>query len=287
MPEGYSTIIDCLTLSRHLTDPQWRVMDCRFDLFKPAAGREEFSKAHIPGAQHVDLDRDLAGPVTATSGRHPLPDVDDFIRCIQRWGIGPETQVIVHDGQNNALAVRLWWMLRWLGHTRVAVLDGGFQAWQVSGYPLTTTQQHYSPTGYTPQADDSQWLNVTAVEKGMANDDLILIDARDPGRFAGTADDPFDKIAGHIPGALNMPFMKNLDAEGKFLPPDVIRQQFLNSVQNINHNKVVHSCGSGITACHNILAMEIAGLGHSYLYPGSWSEWITNPDRLTIKEKDA
>lgn len=287
MSDSYTTLVDSQILAAHLDDPAWRIMDCRFDLFKPAAGLADYQAGHIPGALYADLDRDLAGPVTSCTGRHPLPDEADFIRTLESWGIRPDTQVVVHDGLNGALAVRLWWMLRWVGHKRVALLDGGFKTWQDEGRPQEVTVITYPVSQYSANVNDSLWLSVEEVEQGLKNNQIVIIDARDEGRYSGKDDDPFDKVAGHIPNAHNIPFMGNLDSNGKFLTPERLRQRFLQTVTNNPKKLLVHSCGSGITACHNILAMEIAGLGGNLLYPGSWSEWITDQSRQVISEKGA
>ncbi|MDH5180931.1 MAG: sulfurtransferase [Gammaproteobacteria bacterium] len=286
MTDYYSTIIDSNTLAGHLNRPDWRVIDCRFDLFKPSAGLAAYQAGHIPGALYANLNQDLSGPVTPTSGRHPLPDVEVFVQKLGEWGITPTTQVVVYDGQTGALAARLWWMLRWVGHRHVAVLDGGLQDWQSQTRPLETASCTYPATVYPAHIDDACRLSVDEVENGLANSGIVLIDARDPGRFAGTADEPLDKMAGHIPGSVNLPFMDNLDKNGKFKTADQLRRRFSQIVTQYPEKKSVHSCGSGVTACHNILAMEIAELDAGYLFPGSWSEWITDPARGVASEKE-
>lgn len=280
----YSTLISVAELAEQLERPDWRIFDCRFDLAKPEAGRIWFNESHIPGAQFADLDRDLAVPKTAITGRHPLPASADFQHKLAAWGVTPQTQVVVYDQLGGSLAARLWWMLRyWLGHAAVAVLDGGFPAWQAAGRPLSQTQRQASPSVYSAAPDETQWRSSAAVAelvRGGAGGRLL--DARTAARFAGR-EEPIDPIAGHIPGSRNWPLQNNLAANGCFLPAKRLREQFLGVLGDTAPEQVVHLCGSGVTACHNLLAMDSAGLSGSKLYVGSWSEWIAlHPDWIAV-----
>lgn len=276
----YTTIVDAATLKRFLKDPQWVVVDCRFDLANPKAGREAYVDGHIPGARYANLNTDLSAPVTSRTGRHPLPDPNILAAKLGQWGIDRQTQVIAYDGSNGATAARLWWLLRWLGHGSVAVLDGGLKAWTAAGYPLEQSIPAMQPRHFVPKLHPEMALEVMAIEQGLANNTITLLDARGPARYAGETD-PYDPVAGHIPGAVNLPFEGNLNPDGQFLPAGQLRSRFTGVVTA--PNVTVHMCGSGVTACHNMLAMEIAGLRGSRLYPGSWSEWIRDPARIVKK----
>ena len=286
MAVTYNTLVDVDILAQHLDSPDWRIMDCRFDLADKAAGWWAYQSGHIPNALYAHLEEDLSGPVTKQSGRHPLPDAADLASRFAAWGIGPNTQLVVYDGRPGALASRLWWLSRWLGHEAVAVLNGGFAAWCEAGLPVSQAIPQVSPKEFTARVNDALWLSTEAVQTQLARGEIRLIDARDEARFKGMVE-LLDRVAGHIPGSVNMPFEKNLDASGKFLTPEKLQANFSQTVADFTINNVVHSCGSGVTACHNILAMEIIGLTGSRLYPGSWSEWITDPNRPVSTEKDA
>lgn len=282
----HNTIIDAATLQRAIKDPHWIVVDCRFDLADPKAGRLAYVQAHIPGARFADANKDLSAPVTSKTGRHPLPSPDILAAKLGQWGIDRQHQVVAYDASNGAFAARLWWLLRWLGHEAVAVLEGGWQAWQAAGLP----QEHNIPVmtarHFVPRVQDGLALSVEAIQHGLATQTITLIDARSPVRYAGEAE-PIDSVAGHIPSAINLPYEGNLDTMGRFLSAGQLRERFtaFASAQSASH--VVHMCGSGITACHNLLAMEIAGLRGSKLYPGSWSEWIRDHTRNVKKGYDA
>lgn len=280
----HNTIIDIDTLKRSLKDPHWVIVDCRFDLMNPKAGRLAYVDAHIPGARYADLNKDLSSPVTSRSGRHPLPNPNILAAKLGQWGIDRQTQVIAYDAGNNAMAVRLWWLLRWLGHDNVAVLDGGWQAWTSAGYPTELEFPAMQPRQFVPKLRETLAVEVEAVSKGLADSSMTLLDARGPARYAGETE-PIDPVAGHIPGAVNMPFEGNLDTQGKFLSPERLAERFTSI--GVNPERVVHMCGSGVTACHNLLAMELAGLRGSRLYAGSWSEWIRDPNRIVKKGYDA
>ena len=274
----YDTLIDVTTLHAHLNDPHWVVVDCRFNLMDAEAGRRGYRESHLPGARYAHLDEDLSSPITPTTGRHPLPDPAQLARKLSDWGIGPETQVVAYDDMGGMLAAaRLWWLLRWLGHTTAAVLDGGFPAWQRAGLPLTTEPPTVvQPVAFTGQPDDRLWLTTAQVLALPA--ETVVLDARTATRFRGEME-PIDPVAGHIPGAINLPTEGHLTAAGHFLPHAELRAQFAAALGERSPTTVVHSCGSGVTACHNLLAMETAGLHGSRLYAGSWSEWIRDPGR--------
>jgi thiosulfate/3-mercaptopyruvate sulfurtransferase len=273
----YTTLIEPAQLSARLSDPDVAVIDCRHELSKPAWGAEAYAAGHIPNALHASLDRDLSGPVGPATGRHPLPTVDAFATTLGGWGIDGSVQVVAYDQGPGAYAARLWWMLRWVGHSRIAVLNGGFAAWQEAGLLVTREPGVRAPRRFLPRPADSVSVTAAQLEQGLARGDVKLIDARGADRFAGE-NETIDPIAGHVPGARNRPFTANLDASGRFLSPDALRRGFA-SVASDDASDVVSMCGSGVTACHNLLAMEIAGLTGARLYPGSWSEWIRDPRR--------
>jgi len=257
------------------------ILDASFDLADTAAGERSYREGHIPGARYVHLDDDLSAPKTGRNGRHPLPGREAFAARAGTWGIAPATQVVVYDRQQAMFAARPWWMLRWLGHAAVAVLDGGLAAWQSAGGTLesgtdTAPPQPPYPLGepLVPSLDADQ----LAARLGQVR----LIDARAPERFRGEVE-PLDAQAGHIPGAANRFFKDNLAADGRFKSPQQLRAEFEPLTAGQSADAVVHQCGSGATACHNILAMEVAGLGVGTLYPGSWSEWSADPSRPVAK----
>jgi thiosulfate/3-mercaptopyruvate sulfurtransferase len=270
----YQTLMDCKTLSLHLGDPDWVVVDCRFDLMQPCAGHDAYIQGHIPGAVYADLNKDLSAPVTAVSGRHPLPDPAVFAQQLGRWGISTRSQVVVYDAGNGAYAVRLWWMLRWLGHQAVALLDGGLAGWKALGLSLSSALPQPVPSRFETRVCADAQLTIAQVRTGLREDAICIVDARTAARYAGKVE-PIDPVAGHIPGAVNYPFEANLDASGRFLNATQLRSRF--SSLKIQPQRIVHMCGSGVTACHNLLAMELAGLSGSKLYAGSWSEWVRDP----------
>lgn len=274
----FRTLIDAVTLNAHLALPNWRVIDCRFDLQQPEKGGAAWREEHVPGAVYAHLERDLTGPVTATSGRHPLPDPDRLAKRLGEWGIDAGTQVVIHDSSGGAMAARLWWLLRWLGHESVAVLDGGWQAWKAQGFATDAAVPVIRKVMFPRRASLAGCIESNDVLAAVnGNADWRTIDARSVERFRGEIE-PIDSVAGRIPGARNRPFTENLDAEGKFLAPEILRERF-HPIAAGRADRVVHYCGSGVTACHNVLAMEHAGLTGSRLYPGSWSEWIRDPAR--------
>ena len=264
-------------LGRLQQAPPPLVLDAGFDLADPAAGERAFAAKHIPESLYVHLDRDLCGPLTGGNGRHPLPERRAFAATAGRLGVTPETQVVALDRQGGVYAARLWWMLRWLGHEAVAVLDGGLRAWQAAGGPTSSAVTAALPAPpYPERAPLAAAVDLEQVARRGA--DAALLDARAGERFRGEVE-PIDRVAGHIPGALNRPFAANLGVDGRFKPAGALHDEFRAALGRRDPRAVLHACGSGVTACHNLLAMEHAGLAGSLLYPGSWSEWSADPAR--------
>lgn len=275
---NFTTLISTEALARHLSDPQWVVFDCRFSLADQAAGINSYNQGHIVNARYVHLENDLSSPITETSGRHPLPDFTVLAEKLGSWGLTNSKQAIVYDDAGGAFAGRMWWLLRSVGHTHVAVLDGGINQWQKENRGLTTSPATPDATSYRGYPNNSTWLSVEQLQQQLARETIKLIDARTSERYSGKQE-PIDAVAGHIPGALNRPFQSNLNSDGLFLNSRMLRQQFLQLLYDTRPENTVHMCGSGVTACHNLLAMEIAGLAGSKLYAGSWSEWIKDSNR--------
>lgn len=265
-------------------DERLRVVDCRFVLSDPEAGRRAYGEGHLPGAVYAHLDDDLAGPVTPLSGRHPLPDPGDFAAVLGAWGIRPDTLVVAYDDASGALASRLWWMLGWAGHGPRRVLDGGIDAWCAAGLALTTAEPAPPRApAYPVRPDRERVAGTEAVIEALAAG-IPVVDARSRERFLGRHE-PIDPVAGHIPGSLNHPFSANLAEDGRFLPAPELAVR-LASIGVGEEGSAVSLCGSGVTACHTILAAVAAGLPEPRLYPGSWSEWIRDPDRPVATGED-
>jgi thiosulfate/3-mercaptopyruvate sulfurtransferase len=293
-----TTLITPRQLAARLEDPGFAIIDCRFELGRPQWGREAYAATRIPHALYGHLDHDLSGERSASTGRHPLPPVDALAARLGQWGIDAQVQVVAYDQGPGADAARLWWLLRWLGHTKVAVLDGGLAAWQQERLPLDTTprpasaadfpsaaaaQAHHGRQArrFEPRPDGEMVASTPELEellaKGrLASGDAVLVDARSADRFAGR-NETIDPVAGHIPGARNHPFTDNLDATGRFLDRGTLRERFAKTFEGVPPDAAICMCGSGVTACHNLLAMEVAGLQGARLYAGSWSEWIRDP----------
>ena len=286
----YTTLIGVAELAPRLEDADWVSIDCRFELARPDWGAQAWAAGHIPGALYAHLDRDLAGPRTAGSGRHPLPDPGVLADTFSRFGIDDAVQVVAYDQGPGAYAARLWWLLRWLGHRGVAVLDGGFAAWERARLPVSTVPAARPPRRFAARPNPGWVVTTEAVAAALASGALargepLLIDARGADRFAGE-NETIDPVAGHIPGAHNHPYTGNLDALGQFRPPAELRRAWSASLRGRPPAAVVAMCGSGVTACHNLLALEVAGLGGAKLYPGSWSEWIRDPSRAVALGAD-
>ncbi|HUL42436.1 MAG TPA: sulfurtransferase [Burkholderiales bacterium] len=276
---GHTTLVSTSLLATNLDDQRWVICDCRHDLADPGAGRRAYLAAHIPSARFVSLDSDLAAQPTGKNGRHPLPAPETFCATLGRLGIDRKKQVVAYDSTGGAFAARLWWMLRWQGHFNVAVLDGGFPKWLAEKRPVTSEVPRFEPVKFDPEPQDN-FVDARYVETHLKKSDMRLIDGRSPERYSGNVE-PLDPVGGHIPGALNHFFQNNLD-KGCFRSPEDLRRAFLELLDNAPPQNTVHMCGSGVTACQNLLAMEIAGLRGSKLYPGSWSEWCSDPRRPMI-----
>lgn len=273
----YTTLISCADLASRLDDARWRVLDCRHDLADPAAGEAAYGKSHIPGAAFLHLDRDLSSKPNGRNGRHPLPSIEAFVATLSRLGVEDGCQVIAYDASGGMYASRLWWMLRWLGHDAVAVLDGGWNEWTAKQFPVSAGTPVQRPAQFI--ARPRNWtVDADAVLANLESRRQLVVDARGPDRFRGE-NETMDPVGGHIPGAVNWSFRENLDASGRFRAPDQLREAFQSVMAGHSPGAIVHQCGSGVSACHNVLAMEIAGLSGSLLYPGSWSEWCSDPSR--------
>lgn len=271
-------LISAAELSRSMTVRPCVVVDCRFDLSRPEAGESAYLAAHIPGARYAHLDRDLAALRFPGSGRHPLPEPRKLARLFSDWGITPGVPVVAYDDAGGAIAARLWWLLRWLGHARVALLDGGWQSWLEEG--LAVSARLPVPAGGTFQGVTGQMpvIDVREIESRLHDARLLVLDVRAAARYRGEIE-PIDPVAGHVPGAKNLPFAASLDGGGRFRAPGDLTEAFKPLLEGRNMNDVVVMCGSGITACHGLFAMELAGFSGARLYPGSWSEWIADPHR--------
>jgi thiosulfate/3-mercaptopyruvate sulfurtransferase len=274
----FTTLIDANTLSEQLSRDDLTLLDCRFDLANVTWGETEYVRAHLPGALYLHLDRDLSSPITESSGRHPLPDPERFAARLGELGVTPDSQLVAYDQGNGAYGARLWWLARWIGLPNVAVLDGGIAAWRAAGLPLETAVRTPAQGKLTPSLAPDAWVSSEMVNELRQRPGNLLIDARGSERFAGR-NETLDPVAGHVPGARNRPFLDNLGADGRFLPADVLRQRFATILGSLAPSSVVAMCGSGVTACHNLLALEHAGFSGARLYAGSWSEWIRDPRR--------
>ena len=274
----YRTLIDAPTLAAHINDVDWRVFDVRHQLADVATGERAFQAGHLPGARFLHCDRDLSGEKTGDNGRHPLPDPVALAARLGACGVGRETQVVVYDDAHGMIAGRLWWLLRWLGHERVAVLDGGLQAWLAAGGELTEGLPPNAAARFAPNTAASAIATADEILGDLGSDRKLVVDARSPDRFRGE-NETLDPVGGHIPGALNRFFRSNLADNGCFKPAEVLRAEWQALMAGRSPESVIHQCGSGVSACHNLLAMEHAGLPGSRLYPGSWSEWCADPAR--------
>ena len=271
-------LVSTETLAAHLGDPDWIVFDTRHDLAWPDKGRQAWEAAHVPGAYFMHLDHDLSGTKTGKNGRHPLPPLADFAALMNRCGVAPGRQVVVYDDGGGSFAVRLWWMLWWLGHDKVALLDGGIAAWKRENRPMDALVPAAREGRFEPRPREGMTVDANTVAASLDKRDLVVVDARAATRYMGE-NETLDPVAGHIPGSFNRFWQHNLGYDGRFLSPEELRALFLEEIGEVDPKRVVHSCGSGVTACHNLFAMELAGLKGSRLYPGSWSEWCADPSR--------
>ncbi len=258
------------------------VVDCRFNLLKPEAGRAAWLDGHIPGAFYADLNRDLSSPPRPDSGRHPLPAPEQLRTLFSGFGIGTGTRVVAYDEGGGSLAARLWWLLRWMGHDLVVLLDGGLAAWQEAGLPVDRALPETRHGRFEGQPGQMAVRDTRQVVEGLASDRVRLLDMRAAERFQGRVE-PIDPVAGHVPGAVSAPFGDNLTADNRFQPGEVLARRYATLVGARLPGDVVCMCGSGVTACHGIFAMELAGMPGAALYPGSWSEWIRSPERPVAK----
>lgn len=268
----FRTLIGTQELFNALSDDSLVVIDCRYQLSAGDAGERAYRASHIPGALYAHLSRDLSQTGSANQGRHPLPDPELLGKKFSAWGIDKDTQVVGYDDAGGAMAARLWWLLRWLGHSRVALLDGGWTQWLAEQRPVESAVKKPLAADFHPQVQPA----MTATAGELMQPDVLLLDARGRKRFTGE-EEPLDKKAGHIPGARNYPYVDNLDEQGLFKSAQELKTQLLKVIADVPADRVINSCGSGVSACHNLLAMEIAGLSGARLYPPSWSGWIADP----------
>jgi thiosulfate/3-mercaptopyruvate sulfurtransferase len=280
---AFTTLIDAASLLELAGEPRLAVIDCRFDLMNPEGGRREFLKGHIPGARYADLNKDLSAPITPKSGRHPLPSPQDFAAVLVRLGIDRASQVVAYDEAGGSFAARAWWLLRWLDHMSVAVLDGGLKAWTAAGGALESGEEKppaaaSSAGRIQPHSNAAAVIDTTDIPAFLEDPEHLLVDARAAERYAGSVE-PIDAVAGHIAGAVNHPFSANLAPDGRFLPAAELKRRWQARLDGRKASQVAAMCGSGVTACHNLLGLEIAGLRGARLYAGSWSEWIRDPSR--------
>ncbi|MDH5534942.1 MAG: sulfurtransferase [Betaproteobacteria bacterium] len=280
---SFATLVSVAEVAARLADSDWVVCDCRHDLADYEAGRRAYGASHIPGARFLHLDEDLSGPKDGLNGRHPLPHPVTFTLRLAALGIDNGKQVVAYDASGGCYAARLWWMLRWVGHKRVAVLDGGWDAWVKSGQPVDTKPADVQAATYTPHPRPELVVDTGFIAQHIGNTAVQVIDARSADRFRGK-NETLDPVGGHIPGALNRFFKQNLRDDGRFKPADALQQEFSSLIGARAPASVVHQCGSGVTACHNLLAMEIAGIPGSRLYPGSWSEWVSDRTRPIARD---
>jgi thiosulfate/3-mercaptopyruvate sulfurtransferase len=281
----FTTLIAPDTLARHLGNPDWALVDCRFSLDDPAWGAREYRAGHIPGALFVDVARDLSGTKTGRNGRHPLPDPDVLRATLGRLGIDATVQVVGYDQDAGMYASRLWWLLRWMGHTAVAVLDGGYARWRAEGLPSASGAEHRPACRFSGDPNRGMLADAEEIARLSRSPLHRIVDARAPERFRGDVE-PIDAVAGHIPGAVNHPYRANVTNQGTFLAPEDLRRRWTATLGGLTGDRVVTYCGSGVTACQNILALEHAGLPGARLYPGSWSEWSSDPDRAVARGEE-
>ncbi|MBI4502012.1 MAG: sulfurtransferase [Gemmatimonadetes bacterium] len=277
--KSYTTLIAPEDLRAHLDDPDWATVDCRFSLADPPAGHRAYREGHIPGALYANLDDDLSGPVSrGKTGRHPLPAVDVLAAKLSAWGIDEAVQVVAYDDSGGSMAARFWWLLKWLGHERVAVLDGAWAAWLAAGGPVSTAVGHGKARVFRPRVRPELSLTADDVDRARNDPGWRVCDARAAERYRGE-NETIDPVAGHIPGACSLPYAENLGPDGRFRSVKELRSRYSEALGDVPVERAVCYCGSGVTAAHDLLAIAHAGLGEARLYPGSWSEWITDPKR--------
>lgn len=279
-------LINAQQLAERLQQPDLVVLDCRFALDDPQYGQRSYDEAHIPGAHFADLEQDLSGAVIpGKTGRHPLPEPGQLLAKLQTWGVSADSQIVLYDDGPGAFAAHAWWLLVWLGkRDGLYLLDGGLRAWREAGLPLDDKRPTSAPGTLQGNADDSLTIDAATLSSQLASPDLTLLDARALPRFLGEVE-PIDPVAGHIPGAHCLPFTENLDTAGRFLSPNQLRTRFEQHLAGKSSDSLVAYCGSGVTACHNLFALCLAGYPLARLYPGSWSEWITDPQRPVARQQ--
>jgi len=276
----WQTLVSAEQVADLLGDSRLLLFDCRYELARPDAGREAYLRGHLPGAVHADLHHDLAGPTTPNSGRHPLPDPQDFAARLRHWGVDDDSLLLAYDDASGMWASRFWWMAsKWLGHRHVAVMDGGMRRWLQLGLPTTTDPAPWRPAGdFAARPDAGACVDADATQAAALDPRRRVLDARAAERYRGEVE-PLDPVAGHVPGAFNHPSSGVVAADGRFLPPAELASAFAQSLGSVSPADTITMCGSGVTACHLLLAMEHAGLFGARLYPGSWSEWSRDPAR--------
>jgi thiosulfate/3-mercaptopyruvate sulfurtransferase len=274
----FTTLISPADLSPHLADERWVIVDCRFDLAAPESGEQDYLTAHVPGARYAHLDRDLSGEKTGTNGRHPLPTAEQMRARFGALGVAPGSQVVAYDADSGMYAARLWWMLRYMGHDGVAVLDGGFARWLREGHSARGGAEQWRPATFVGAPREAWRVEADEVLQGLDDSSQVLLDARAEARFSGESE-TIDRKAGHIPGARSFFFQRNLADDKTFRSPDELRADWQSALRGADPRQVVMYCGSGVTACHNLLAMEHAGLPGARIFPGSWSEWSSDESR--------
>lgn len=278
-PMLYTTILSTSELADHLADPDWAIVDCRFWLADSERGRRDYQQAHIPGAVYAHLDEDLSGPIVpGKTGRHPLPAVDAIAQTFSNWGIDSRVQVVAYDDAGASMAGRVWWMLRWLGHDAVAVLDGGFPHWQKEGRTTRSGVETRSPRSFAPYPRPEMLASTADVLAAMRDAHQLVFDSRAAERYRGE-NETIDPVAGHIPGAVSAPYADNIGPDGLFLPREALRDRFEALLDDVPAEQTMFYCGSGVSAAQNLIALAHAGLGDARLYAGSWSEWIADPSR--------
>ena len=275
--KNFDLLIRANELAAALGDPQLIIVDVRHDLGDHSLGKRKYDEGHVPGAHFLRVETDLSGPHTGKNGRHPLPTIDAFVATMSALGVDASKQVVAYDGATSTYSARLWWMLRWLGHRNAAVLDGGFRAWEAAGLPTSTEVPVRRPARFEPKVSETP-VTLDSLVAHRDEPDYTLVDARGADRFRGE-NETIDPVAGHIPGSRSRPFTTNLNKDQTFKDIATLREEFAALLAGRAPEQIVHTCGSGVTACNNLLAMELAGLAGSRLYPGSWSEWSSDPER--------
>ena len=276
---GFQDVINVQDLKTNLNDPNWVIFDCRYSIAEPELGHQEYREGHIPGALYVSLENELTGRIIpGETGRHPLPEVDDIVEKLSAWGVNQNTQAIIYDHSSGAFAARLWWLLNWLGHDKAAIVNGGWNAWVKEVGQVEVKENIGKPGKFIPSLRDDLAVNAQFVDSIRLDPGYLLLDSRSPERFHGI-EETIDPVAGHIPGAVSAPYQDNLTEDDMFLNKIELKARFQKLLGETSPENTIFYCGSGVSAIHNIIAMRMAGYEVAKLYPGSWSEWITDPSR--------